>query len=86
MKNRKRREAGGVNLAADDLRDRPMEYTKDSNVNREALERKRGGKSVGKAMGDKAKMNVGRKPRKSGGRLATADWSAAQTSTGGRKP
>jgi len=80
MKGRKTRATGGVNAAAEDLKTRPMEYTKDSNVNREALERKRGGKAV-KMEGPMAKMHAGRKPRKSGGRLKIADWSAAQKGT-----
>lgn len=35
---------GGVNLAADDLAKKNMKYTADSNVNREAEERKAGGR------------------------------------------
>jgi hypothetical protein len=81
MKGRKTRATGGVNAAAEDLATRPMEYTKDSNVNRAALERKRGGKAGMMPEGLKAKMNAGRKPRKSGGRLKIADWSAAQKGT-----
>lgn len=67
MKGRSKREAGGRNLAAEDLKTKNMEYTKDSNVNREAVERKHGGKVHGAA----AKMNAGRKPRKSGGRTGS---------------
>lgn len=67
MKGRKTRATGGVNAAAEDLATRPMEYTKDSNVNREALQRKRGGKAGMMAEGKMAKMHAGRKPRKSGG-------------------
>jgi len=60
---------------------------KDSNVAKEAKQRKAGGKTMGKADGEKAKMDMGRKPRKSGGRLAGNDWSAAQkgTAPAGRK-
>lgn len=66
MKGRSKREAGGRNLASEDLKTKNMEYTKDSNVNREAYERKHGGKVHGSA-----KMNMGRKPRKSGGRTGS---------------
>lgn len=46
----------------------------DSNVAKEArAARKKGGK----VMGEKAKMNMGRAPRKSGG-ICSADWTAAQ--------
>lgn len=77
MKGRKTRSTGGVNSAAEDLATRNMEYTKDSNVNRAAVQRKAGGMVDGKM----AKMHAGRKPRKSGGRLKLADWSAAQKGT-----
>ena len=79
MKGRKTRATGGVNLAAEDLATRPMEYTKDSNVNRAALQRKRGGKTMSKMIeGNMSKADMGRKPRKSGGRLAGEDWRAAE--------
>ena len=82
MKGRKTRATGGVNLAAEDLRTRPMEYTKDSNVNRAALQRKRGGKTMSKMIeGDMSKADMGRKQRKSGGRLAGEDWRAAEKGT-----
>lgn len=82
MKGRKTRASGGVNAAAEDLSKKNMRYTYQSNVNDEAEERKRGGKTVGKMKGMAAKMHAGRKPRKSGGRtLAGSDWSAAQKST-----
>jgi len=94
MKDRKTRATGGVNLAAEDLATRPMEYTKDSNVNRAALQRKRGGKTMSKmnmggsmykdggpVEGKMSKMHMGRKPRKSGGRLAGEDWRAAEKGT-----
>ena len=68
MKGRSKKATGGTNEAAEDLSTKNMEYTADSNVNREAKQRKRGGKTVGKAMGMDAKKNAGRKPRKSGGR------------------
>jgi hypothetical protein len=71
MKGRSKREAGGRNLAAEDAKTKNMEYTKDSNVNREVYERKRGGKAMGKIDGEKATMHAGRKPRKSGGRAGS---------------
>ena len=77
MKGRKTRSTGGINVAAEDLATRNMEYTKDSNVNRAAVQRKAGGMVDGKM----AKMHAGRKPSKSGGRLKLADWAAAQKST-----
>jgi hypothetical protein len=60
---------------------------KGSNTAKEAVQRKAGGKTMGKAEGMKAKMDMGRKPRKSGGRLAGNDWEAAQkgTAPAGRK-
>jgi hypothetical protein len=52
-----------------------------------AVKRKAGGKTMGNCDGDKPKMDMGRKPRKSGGRLAGTDWSSAQkgTAPAGRK-
>lgn len=76
MKARKHREAGGVNSAEEDIDRKNMEYTKDSNVNREAVERKRGGaakKVVGLVHGSMSKPNAGRKPRKAGGRAGSND-------------
>lgn len=68
MKGRSKREAGGgVNAAEKDLSTKNMEYTKDSNVNREAVERKAGGK----VKGEKAMSHAGRKPRMSGGRTGS---------------
>jgi hypothetical protein len=67
MKGRKKREEGGRNLAAEDVSKKNMEYTKDSNVNREAVERKAGGK----VKGDMAMSHAGRKPRKAGGRAGS---------------
>jgi hypothetical protein len=81
MKGRSKREAGGRNLAAEDLGKKNMEYTKDSNVNREAVERKAGGK----VKGDKAMSNAGRKPRKSGGR-AGSDQSPFSSALKGTAP
>ena len=81
MKGRSKREAGGRNLDAEDLGKKNMEYTKDSNVNREAVERKAGGK----VKGDKAMSHAGRKPRKSGGR-AGSDQSPFSSALKGTAP
>lgn len=67
MKGRKTRASGGVNQAAEDLGRKNMRYTFESNVNKEAVERKRGGKTVGKVKGMDAMHHAGRKARKSGG-------------------
>lgn len=69
---RKHRETGGVNEAEKDLKEKNMEYTKDANVNREAVEKKRGGRAKKKVhemhvLGEHAKHHAGRKPRKQGG-------------------
>jgi hypothetical protein len=81
MKGRTKREAGGRNLAVENLNKKNMEYTKDSNVNREAVERKAGGK----VKGDKAMAHAGRKPRKSGGR-AGSDQSPFSSALKGTAP
>lgn len=70
MKGRSKRASGGVNEMAQDAAKKNMRYTYQSNVNDEAEERKRGGKTV-KMAGAKSKMNAGRKPRKSGGRTGS---------------
>jgi|TARA_R110000868_G_scaffold102492_5_gene282196 hypothetical protein len=67
MKGRKSRASGGVNEAAEDLGRKNMRYTYESNVNKEAVERKRGGKIVGKVKGMDAMHHAGRMARKSGG-------------------
>lgn len=67
MKGRKTRASGGVNQAAEDLGRKNMRYTYESNVNKEAVERKSGGKTVGKVKGMDAMSHAGRKARKSGG-------------------
>jgi hypothetical protein len=63
--------AKGVNEMAQDSSKKNMRYTYQSNVNDEAEERKRGGKAVGKVKGAKAKADMGRMPRKSGGRTGS---------------
>lgn len=67
MKGRKTRASGGVNQAAEDLAHKNMSYTYENNVTKEAAERKRGGKTVGKVKGMDAMTHAGRKARKSGG-------------------
>jgi hypothetical protein len=71
MKGRSKRASGGVNEMAEDAKMKNMRYTYQSNVNDEAEERKRGGKTVGKVKGAKAKADMGRMPRKSGGRAGS---------------
>ena len=71
MKGRSKRASGGVNEMAQDAAKKNMRYTYQSNVNDEAEERKRGGKAVGKVKGMKGKADMGRKPRKSGGRTGS---------------
>ena len=71
MKGRSKRASGGVNQMAEDAAKKNMRYTYQSNVNDEAEERKRGGKTVGKVKGEKAKANMGRPARKSGGRTGS---------------
>ena len=88
MKGRKHRASGGVNEAAEDLKHKNQKYTYESKVNEEAEERKRGGRTKhrsahkhgGHVHGEAAKHHAGRKPRKSGGRLAGNEWSMAQKS------
>jgi len=85
MKGRIARKTGGV--VAKNTAPKMVYAGKDSNVAKEAKQRKHGGKTMDKADGEDAKMHAGRKPRKSGGRLAGTDWSAAQkgTAPAGRK-
>lgn len=71
MKGRSKRASGGVNAAAEDLKTKNMRYTYQANPMDEAEERKRGGKTVGKVKGMKAKADMGRTARKSGGRTGS---------------
>jgi len=75
MKGRKHREAGGVNEAAEDLKDKPENRNAPNKVAKEAEEMKKGGrtkrKEGGKVHGDMAKHHAGRKPRKAGGRAGS---------------
>jgi len=84
MKGRIARKTGGV--VVKDSAPKMVYAGADSNVAKEAKQRKHGGKTM-KAEGEKAKMHAGRKPRKSGGRLAGTEWSSAQkgTAPAGRK-
>jgi hypothetical protein len=90
MKGRAKRDTGGSNLAKEDLDHKNMDYTNESNVPKEAEERKRGGrakkKDGGKVPGADCKMNAGRKPRKSGGRANPFQFAARNgTPAPGRK-
>jgi hypothetical protein len=84
--SRKSRSTGGVNDAAEDLKHKNMSYTKDSNVEREAEERKRGGRAARRCggvakhevEGKEAKHHAGRKPRKSGGSCDSSPFSSAR--------
>lgn len=87
MKGRKNREAGGVNLADDDLSKKNQRYTYQSNVNDEAEERKKGGRAKRKRGGDckvegeKTMARADRKPRKSGGSATSNPFSSARSGT-----
>lgn len=82
MKGRTKRSTGGVNDAEKDVDTKPMRYTADSNVNKEAEERKRGGrakrKAGGKVEGECSPMRADRKPRKSGGNATSNPFSSAR--------
>jgi hypothetical protein len=71
MKGRSKRASGGVNQMAQDMSKKNDRFTFQSKVDEEAEERKRGGKTVGKVAGERAKMSAARKPRKSGGRAGS---------------
>jgi hypothetical protein len=71
MKGRSKRASGGVNQMAQDAGKKNLRYTYQSNVQDEAEERKRGGKTMGKMEGKKSKANMGRPARKSGGRAGS---------------
>lgn len=67
MKGRKTRATGGEASYEKDLSKKNMKYTYESNVNDEAVEKKKGGK----VSGAKSKANAGRSARKSGGRTGS---------------
>jgi hypothetical protein len=72
--HRKGRSTGGVNSPEDDLKIKPEARTNAANIDREAEERKRGGRAKKhgmKAEGPMAKHHAGRKPRKNGGRTGS---------------
>lgn len=85
MKGRKSRATGGVNSAADDLKTKPMDYTGTNKVTGAAMERKRGGKAMGKVHGDADSPHAGRKARKSGGR-ASSDVNPFTSASKGTPP
>jgi hypothetical protein len=89
MKGRKKREAGGVNEAAEDLKSKPEARTDAKKIDSEAEEMKKGGrakrKEGGKVDGMKAMHHAGRKPRKSGGR-ATSDANPFTSARSGKMP
>ena len=75
---------GGVNEAAEDLNRVPEKRNNAKKIFAAAEERKRGGrakKSVGDVMGEMARRNAGRKPRKSGGRAENPFAFAAHKGT-----
>lgn len=74
-----KRNTGGVNEAAEDLKSKPEEYNH-SRVEEQAEEKKRGGRARKKhegehheVHGEHAKKHAGRKPRKSGGGANATD-------------
>ena len=69
MKGRSKRNSGGV--AVKDEAPSDVYAGAGSPTAKAAKERKRGGKTVGKVAGMKAPMNMGRAPRKSGGRTGS---------------
>jgi hypothetical protein len=77
MKGRKNRASGGgmdsPSMGAreyeQDLSSNPESRVNAPKITNAAEQRKRGGKAVGKVAGMAAKMHMGRKPRKAGGRV-----------------
>lgn len=63
--------AKGVNEMKEDKAPSDVYAGASSNVAKEAKERKRGGKTVGKVKGEKGMAHMGRAPRKSGGRTGS---------------
>lgn len=85
---------GGESAAAgdkdweEDEKEKPSDYTAKNKVAEEAEEKNRGGKAmkkkhVGKMTGGSVKTNLGRKPRKSGGRAGSdkSPFSSARSGT-----
>ncbi|MGI9142663.1 MAG: hypothetical protein ACR2IJ_05685 [Fluviibacter sp.] len=83
MKGRKGRETGGV--VAKDKKPEMVYAGAGSNVAKEADEYKRGGKAIGKMKGAKGKANMGRAPRKSGGRTGS-NMNPLSSAAAGSKP
>ena len=71
MKGRSKRASGGVNEMAQDMSMKNERRNNAAKIFDEAEARKRGGKTVGKVKGMKGKADMGRKPRKSGGRTGS---------------
>lgn len=87
MKGRSGRKTGGV--VAKNKKPEMAYAGGDSNVAKAADEYKRGGKAIGKMKGEKAKANMCRAPRKSGGRTGSnmnpLSSAAKGTAPAGRK-
>jgi hypothetical protein len=74
-----KRSTGGTDDAKEDLKDNPPDRSSPNNIQKEADEKKHGGrakkasggKMVGKVEGKMGAMHAGRKPRKSGGRTGS---------------
>lgn len=81
MKGRKSRATGGVDEAEEDVNEKVPDRSSPNNIQKEADERKKGGrakrkhggKMIGKVEGEKAAHHAGRKPRKAGGRTSGSD-------------
>jgi hypothetical protein len=88
-----KRGTGGVNEAEADEKDKPERRNNAPEIEGAAEEmkkggrakRKHGGKTEHKAEGEKAKMHMGRKPRKSGGK-ATSDANPFTSARSGKQP
>jgi hypothetical protein len=77
MKGRKHRGTGGVDEAEEDVKDAPPDRSAPNNIQKEAEEKKHGGRAKRKhggevrVHGSKMKEHLGRKPRKHGGRTGS---------------
>jgi hypothetical protein len=93
MKGRKHRETGGVNDAKKDVDENPAERTPTAKPEKEAEEKKHGGrakrrhggKAEMKVHGEKGMHHAGRKPRKAGGKVG-ADSHPFSSAKGGSQP
>ena len=91
--HRKHRNTGGTDDAEKDVKDNPPDRSEPNNIQKEAEEkkhggrakRKHGGKAEMKVHGHKGAMHMGHKPRKSGGR-AGSDSSPMTSSHSGKQP